>query len=299
MKSTYITTENGPLPTLVHEGTSYDAKIEDEEKKSLAVIQEPEDNAKLRMTSYAVSNEKIPIIAQFMQEYLLPTMYYENGIGIAAIQVGLPVSAFIVDIPVVELKNENGTFVTCALGVIQQKLKVSETVCIKTVTPNFKDGERKFDEKVEKQIPQLNSSGEFCGIQTEVVTSDIMIDALVTHQPMFCINPKITFSSEEQVTMAEGCLSVPAELVKEKYGNNTYVKRPISITLEFTNASSQREEMQIDGTKDDHNKWLSRCSQHEYDHTKGILFIDYLVEEVSLAGEELELLNESMQALST
>ena len=46
----------------------------------------PEDEKILRMNFIEIG--ELPLVADFMKKYLLPTMYESGGIGIAAIQVG-------------------------------------------------------------------------------------------------------------------------------------------------------------------------------------------------------------------
>ncbi|MFK7973612.1 MAG: peptide deformylase [Rickettsiaceae bacterium] len=59
--------------------------------RNLVVMREPEEDEKLRTKSVFIQDKDLPIIRKFMQTYLLSTMYMEGGIGIAAIQVGLPI----------------------------------------------------------------------------------------------------------------------------------------------------------------------------------------------------------------
>ena len=72
----------------------------------LKVIKDP--NLLLRMKSLPISQIDDPIRA-FMQS-LLETMYDESGIGIAAIQVGNPIRALIIDIPI-DQQDENGQLI--------------------------------------------------------------------------------------------------------------------------------------------------------------------------------------------
>jgi peptide deformylase len=75
------------------------------------------------------------------------------------------------------------------------------------------------------------------------------------------INAKILEKSDEIWTDKEGCLSIPT-LFEE-------VERPWSIKIEYLDKSFQM-----------HTKWFhgttARMIQHEYDHTEGRLYIDYL-----------------------
>ena len=59
----------------------------------------------------------------------------------------------------------------------------------------------------------------------------------------------------------EGCLSIPNLLQP--------VKRPWTIIIEYYNKDFERQTRTYSGT-------TARMIQHEYDHTEGILYLDYL-----------------------
>jgi len=75
------------------------------------------------------------------------------------------------------------------------------------------------------------------------------------------INAKIIKWSEEYWEDQEGCLSIPNLWQK--------VKRAWSITIEYYNKDFELQNKVFSGT-------TARMIQHEYDHTEGILFTDYL-----------------------
>jgi peptide deformylase len=75
------------------------------------------------------------------------------------------------------------------------------------------------------------------------------------------INARITERSEETWTDEEGCLSIPT-LAEE-------VERPWSITIEYLDRDFQPHTKTFHGA-------TARMIQHEYDHTEGILYLDYL-----------------------
>lgn len=79
--------------------------------------------------------------------------------------------------------------------------------------------------------------------------------------PIAMINPQITFSSDEEIDMEEGCLSIP--------GVNASVTRPESIRVTYRDEDFEEQELEVGG-------WLSRVIQHEKDHLEGILFLDHL-----------------------
>jgi peptide deformylase len=75
------------------------------------------------------------------------------------------------------------------------------------------------------------------------------------------INARITDRSEASWTYEEGCLSIPA-LAAE-------VERAWSITVEYLDRDFQPQTRSFSGS-------TARMIQHEYDHTEGILYLDYL-----------------------
>lgn len=79
--------------------------------------------------------------------------------------------------------------------------------------------------------------------------------------PMYFINPVITWTSEEFSTYNEGCLSIP-----EQYAD---VERPAECKVDFIDYNGDEKEIHADGL-------LATCIQHEMDHLNGVVFIDYL-----------------------
>ena len=79
------------------------------------------------------------------------------------------------------------------------------------------------------------------------------------------INPEITWTSFDQESMQEGCLSV-----LDESGNPIHKPRMryTRIRVKFISLSGQEQEILIK------NHLLSRIIQHETDHLKGILFTD-------------------------
>ena len=78
-------------------------------------------------------------------------------------------------------------------------------------------------------------------------------------EPTVIINPKIITSSDKIVKDWEGCLSIP--------GIRGLVPRKEEIEVEYTN---------INGTiiKINYSEFAARIFQHEFDHLKGIVFLD-------------------------
>ena len=79
--------------------------------------------------------------------------------------------------------------------------------------------------------------------------------------PIFMVNPKIIYESEDMSVMEEGCLSIP-----KQYAD---VERPAIVRVSYLDYHGKEAELEAEGL-------LSHCVQHEIDHLDGILFIDYL-----------------------
>lgn len=80
-------------------------------------------------------------------------------------------------------------------------------------------------------------------------------------QPRYFVNPEILWASEETAPYEEGCLSVP-EIYDE-------VERPAKVKLRYLDYHGKEVVEDADGL-------FAVCIQHEMDHLKGVLFIDYL-----------------------
>jgi len=75
------------------------------------------------------------------------------------------------------------------------------------------------------------------------------------------INPEIIGTSLETVPYEEGCLSIP--------GMYEEVVRPEAVVIQAYNEKGRPFKRECTGL-------LARIVQHEIDHLKGVLFIDYL-----------------------
>jgi peptide deformylase len=80
------------------------------------------------------------------------------------------------------------------------------------------------------------------------------------NEPRVFINPEIIRKDGSTIS-EEGCLSVP--------GNYAKVERAESITVKALDQNGESFELDAEGL-------LAICIQHELDHLKGKLFIDYL-----------------------
>ncbi len=75
------------------------------------------------------------------------------------------------------------------------------------------------------------------------------------------INPEIISASEEKKRFEEGCLSLP--------GIYDEIERPAQVRVRAFDADGNSFETDTDGL-------LAVCIQHEIDHLKGRVFVDYL-----------------------
>lgn len=99
------------------------------------------------------------------------------------------------------------------------------------------------------------------GFDLSIITMDI---SEAKNEPLFLINPKITYKSKEKDILVEGCLSVP--------GFEAEVERYSTIKIKAFNL---KQELAING-------FLARVIQHEMDHLNGILYIDRLSRDTKL-----------------
>ena len=101
-------------------------------------------------------------------------------------------------------------------------------------------------------------------VQIGILKRLIVIDISKEDQkknPLFLINPIITYKSKNTSSYEEGCLSLP--------GHYAEIERPSECHLEFLDYNGKKKKLQAQGL-------LATCIQHEVDHLNGILFIDYL-----------------------
>ncbi|QCZ91976.1 peptide deformylase [Salinimonas iocasae] len=91
----------------------------------------------------------------------------------------------------------------------------------------------------------------------QVVVMDVSEDQ---NEPRVFINPEI-IEKQGSTISEEGCLSVP--------GNYAKVERAEAVKVTALNENGESYELEADGL-------LAICIQHELDHLKGKLFVDYL-----------------------
>ena len=129
-----------------------------------------------------------------------------------------------------------------------------------------------FDDKLRQlAADMLETMYEERGIglaanQVAVLKQIVVVDVMAgdedhgQREPQVLVNPKIVAASGE-TAIEEGCLSVP-EFRAE-------VPRAEKIIVEYQDLEGKPQTLEADGL-------LAICLQHEFDHLRGRLFIDYL-----------------------
>ena len=108
--------------------------------------------------------------------------------------------------------------------------------------------------------PGIGLAAPQVGVLKRVIVIDLSRDE-ENKNPLFIVNPKIIWRSEEMNIREEGCLSIPNHYAE--------VERPTKCKLEYIDYNGKKNLLDADDL-------LSTCIQHEVDHCNGILFIDYL-----------------------
>ena len=98
--------------------------------------------------------------------------------------------------------------------------------------------------------------------QVDVHERVIVIDiSEERNQPVVLVNPEITWASDDRQVGDEGCLSVP--------GIYDGVERSSAIRVQALDEQGQARELAAEGL-------LAVCIQHEMDHLRGKVFVEYL-----------------------
>ena len=125
-----------------------------------------------------------------------------------------------------------------------------------------------FDERLKKLAADMaetmyDAPGVgLAATQVDVHEQLIVIDVSETHDNLqVFINPEIVWASEEKQVYDEGCLSVP--------GIYDGVERPARVKVRAYDLEGKQFEADADGL-------LAVCIQHEMDHLKGKVFVEYL-----------------------
>jgi peptide deformylase len=125
-----------------------------------------------------------------------------------------------------------------------------------------------FDQRLEKLVadmaetmyeaPGIGLAASQVDVHEQVVVIDITEEknALVAY-----INPEILWASDDKQVYDEGCLSVP--------GIYDGVERSSKVKVRAFDVKGQPFEVEAEGL-------LAVCIQHEMDHLKGKVFVEYL-----------------------
>ena len=135
--------------------------------------------------------------------------------------------------------------------------KVSEPVAsVNTEVKNL------MDDMLETMYaaPGIGLAAVQVGVLKRIIVIDLSKDGQ-KKDPLFIVNPQITFKSDKLISYEEGCLSIPNHFAE--------VKRPSSCKVNFLDYNGKKREINADGL-------LATCVQHEVDHLNGVLFIDHL-----------------------
>ena len=109
--------------------------------------------------------------------------------------------------------------------------------------------------------PGIGLAAPQIGVLNRIIVMDCEKDEAANRKPIVMINPEIVYSSDEESTYEEGCLSIPEQFAE--------IKRPTSVQVRWLDTNGTEQEQEFQGL------W-STCVQHEIDHLDGKLFIDYL-----------------------
>ena len=98
------------------------------------------------------------------------------------------------------------------------------------------------------------------GVPKQVIVMDLARED-EPPAPRYFVNPQILWASEETAPYEEGCLSVP-DIYDE-------VERAAEVKIKYLDYHGKEVTEDAEGL-------YAVCIQHEMDHLKGVLFIDYL-----------------------
>lgn len=109
--------------------------------------------------------------------------------------------------------------------------------------------------------PGIGLAANQVGRLERVLVMDCERDPEAPRKSMVLFNPEITWSSEEESTYEEGCLSIPLQYAE--------VVRPAQVKVSYLDEQGQPQEQLFEDLE-------ATCVQHEIDHLNGILFWDHV-----------------------
>ncbi len=147
-----------------------------------------------------------------------------------------------------------------------KKILVEPNKLLRQVSQPVAEVDKQIQKIMDDMLETMYSANGIglAAIQIGVPKNLIVIDLLTKEKkknPMFFVNPKIIKKSSKMSKYEEGCLSIP-NLFAE-------VQRPSECEIEYLDYEGNKTSLKATGL-------LATCIQHEMDHLKGILFIDYL-----------------------
>ena len=147
-----------------------------------------------------------------------------------------------------------------------KKILVEPNKLLRQVSQPVKEVNKQIQKLMDDMLDTMYSANGIglAAIQIGEPKNLVVIDLLTKEKkknPMFFVNPKILKKSSKMSKYEEGCLSIP-NLFAE-------VQRPSECEIEYLDYEGNRNSLKATGL-------LATCIQHEIDHLKGILFIDYL-----------------------
>lgn len=119
------------------------------------------------------------------------------------------------------------------------------------------------------EAPGIGLAATQVNVHLQVIVIDLSDER---NQLQVFINPEITWASEEKKVWQEGCLSVP-----DFYDE---VLRPSEVKVKALDIDGKPFEIHVDGL-------MAVCIQHEMDHLKGKVFVEYLssLKRMRIAGK--------------
>ena len=147
-----------------------------------------------------------------------------------------------------------------------KKILVEPNKLLRQVSQPVKEVNKQIQKLMDDMLDTMYSANGIglAAIQIGEPKNLVVIDLLTKEKkknPMFFVNPKILKKSSKMSKYEEGCLSIP-NLFAE-------VQRPSECEIEYLDYKGNKKSLKATGL-------LATCIQHEIDHLKGILFIDYL-----------------------
>lgn len=105
------------------------------------------------------------------------------------------------------------------------------------------------------ELIKAMKEGNGIGLAANQLGDQYRVFCMQTEPPMVCYNPRITWFSEEEILLEEGCLSYPGVYIM--------VKRPKSIRARFQDPYGNVITKKFTGL-------AARVFQHETDHLNGV-----------------------------